>query len=89
MAVYTGDSVEALTLVAKVQIRRSFHDGRRDILYCGVVPTNAWGCGPDHDTFPGSERARCPRQLLQQPSWEGPLWKSNYWHWTGAMVLRQ
>jgi len=31
------------------------------------MPLGRW---PDHDTFP-IERARCPGNLLQQPSWEG------------------
>jgi hypothetical protein len=90
MAVYTGDSVEALTLVAKatnqgfrfpVTAGQTYH-------FAAAVPTNDVGEIIPFSYYSPEDTSVhiIPGNLLQEPSWEGTgIFGAQYWHWTGQM----
>jgi hypothetical protein len=90
LAVYTGDAVQALTLVGKgtnavtvpVLGSQTYH-------IAGAVPTNTVGdIGHFGYVFtpPRPPSRIIPGNLLQEPSWEGTsILGAQYWHWSGSL----
>jgi hypothetical protein len=89
MAVYRGDSVDALLLHAKGTNTVTFGVAGGETYYiAGAVPTNT-AIGDIALTIINSRDSSVhsvPANLLQQPSWEDTfLADGTYWHWTGPL----
>lgn len=87
-AVYTGNSVGTLTLVAKGSNNVTFPTSSGQLFrIAGAVPTNAIG-----DLYfygylsPDTSVHLVPGNVLQEPSWEGTgILGAQYWHSSGSL----
>ena len=83
LAVYTGDSVEALTLVGKsTNSTLSFPvTGGQTYYIAGATPSNSVGDIRNYSQY-GNQNTSAhviPGNLLQEPSWEGTALRPVYW----------
>ena len=89
LAAYTGNTVEALTLVAKstnANLRFPIIGGQTYYL-AGAVLTNAVGDILNYLQYSQDSSTHViPGNLLQEPSWEGTgILDAQYWKWSGSL----
>lgn len=90
LAAYTGDSVEALTLVGKsTNYTLQFPAvAGRNYYIVAAAPTNAIGDIVLHSEYNNQNTSAhiIPGNLLQEPSWEGTgVLAAQYWKWSGSL----
>ncbi len=91
LAVYTGDSVDALTLVAKYTNSASPLQvnvvASQTYYIAAAVPTNAIGDIKVYSGYglPDSSVHAVPGNLLQEPSWEGTALRPLHWGKAGGV----
>ena len=90
VAIYTGDSLETLTLVAKGANSPVFVPvtGGQTYYIAGAVATNTTGDLGLIEYYASQDTSAhiIPGNLLQEPSWEGTeIFKAHYWHWSGGL----
>jgi hypothetical protein len=89
VAIYTGDSLDTLTLVAKGANSPVFVPvtGGQTYYIAGAVTTNTTGSLYLIEYYASKDRSAhiIPGNLLQEPSWEGTeIFNAQYWHWSGS-----
>jgi hypothetical protein len=90
LVAYTGNAVEALTLVAKStnSTLRIPVTGGQTYYIAGAVPTNAIGDILNYSQYGNKDTSThvIPGNLLQEPSWEGTgILDAQYWKWSGSL----
>jgi Immunoglobulin domain len=89
VAIYTGDSLDTLTLVAKGANSPVFVPvtGGQTYYIAGAVATNTTGDLALIEYYASQDTSAhvIPGNLLQEPSWEGTeIFNAHFWHWSGS-----
>src|ERR1035438_1663911 len=90
VAIYTGDSLDTLTLVNKGANSPVYVPvtGGQTYYIAGAVATNTTGDLGLLEYYYSQDTSAhiIPGNLLQEPSWEGTeISEAHYWHWSGGL----